>query len=105
MSNPVTPLNPQQTAMQEKKASAEGYLKRVLIGLDMFCNTLIGGKPDETMSSRWGRDAYKGDPGGEVASRLLDIFQTDHGAKAVAGDEARALNVEKTEESSGLINQ
>ena len=32
-----------------------GYVKRVLIGLDQFGNTLIGGAPDETISARAGR--------------------------------------------------
>lgn len=32
------------------------YLTRVLIGLDQFGNTLMGGEPDETISARAGRN-------------------------------------------------
>lgn len=31
------------------------YIKNILIGFDQFANTLIGGSPDETISSRFGR--------------------------------------------------
>lgn len=32
------------------------YLMRQLISLDQITNTLFNGEPDETISSRWGRD-------------------------------------------------
>lgn len=35
------------------------YLLRVLIGFDQFGNTLIGGMPDETISSRIARNKNK----------------------------------------------
>ena len=35
------------------------YIKNILIGLDQLGNTIIGGKPDETMSSRCYRNAQK----------------------------------------------
>jgi hypothetical protein len=38
-----------------------------------------------------------------VLSWFLDLFQQDHGAHAVAGDEERALNIEHVEETSGVI--
>jgi len=31
------------------------YILRMLIAVDQFFNTLLGGLPDETISSRWGR--------------------------------------------------
>lgn len=31
------------------------YIKNILIGIDQLGNTLIGGAPDETISSRFGR--------------------------------------------------
>lgn len=34
------------------------YLKNILISIDQFFNTLFGGSPDETISSRLGRN-YK----------------------------------------------
>jgi hypothetical protein len=38
-----------------------------------------------------------------VLSWFLDLFQRDHGAHAVAGDEERALNIEQVEETSGVL--
>lgn len=35
------------------------YIKNILIGVDQLCNAIIGGKPDETMSSRCYRNAQK----------------------------------------------
>lgn len=35
------------------------YVKNVLIALDQLINTVIGGRPDETMSSRCYRNAQK----------------------------------------------
>lgn len=31
------------------------YIKKILLGLDQFGNTIIGGAPDETISARTGR--------------------------------------------------
>ena len=31
------------------------YVLRVLLGLDRFCNAILGGDPKETMSSRMGK--------------------------------------------------
>jgi hypothetical protein len=28
------------------------YIKNILIGIDQFCNAVLGGDPDETLSSR-----------------------------------------------------
>lgn len=33
----------------------KAYVLKLLIALDQFLNTLAGGAPDETISSRWGR--------------------------------------------------
>ena len=37
------------------------YVWNVLIGLDQFCNAILGGDPDETMSSRMGKNLAKHD--------------------------------------------
>jgi hypothetical protein len=60
MSDGITPLTPDQLARQEAQAEKEAYLKRALIGLDMFMNVLTDGDPDETISSRSARAAEKG---------------------------------------------
>lgn len=37
------------------------YLYNILIGVDQLCNTILGGDPDETMSSRMGKHIIKRD--------------------------------------------
>lgn len=108
MTDPITPLTPQQTAIQEAQAAHEGYVHRGLVGLDQFVNVLMDGNPDETISSRMARWAteetgLKKDIGVAV-SKALDLAQPDHGAKAEAGDEQRAQNVAAIEEKTGDIS-
>jgi hypothetical protein len=63
------------------------YFIKVLLGIDQFANTLIGGAPDETISARAGRRRNAG----TVASKLfwkplantLDFIQDDHVEKAI----------------------
>lgn len=103
MSDPITPLDPQETQQQEEQAKKEGYLHRTLVGLDQFANVITGGKPDETISSRAARASLKGNKFGKLVSKFLNVFQKDHGAKAIAGDDARAEQIEQAEEGSGGI--
>ena len=100
MSDGITPLTPEQIAAQEAQAAQEGYIKRNLIALDMEANSILDGKPDETISSRLARDAEEHKKIGEIGSKILDVFQKDHGAKAQAGDVERAKAVEAIEENS-----
>lgn len=37
------------------------YIWNVLIAIDQFFNTVLGGDPDETMSSRMGKRQREGD--------------------------------------------
>lgn len=105
MSNPITQLTPVETAQQETQTEREAYAHRVLVALDQFMNVISDGDPDETISSRAARAAEKGKPWGLRLSALLNLFQKDHGAKAVAGDVERAEIVEKLEEQSGAISE
>ena len=107
MSNPVTPLNAQQTAEAIVRASHEGYIHRDLVSFDDLINTLTDGNPDETISSRMARwavddDGLKKDIGIAVCTALGDI-QKNHDAKAVAADYERAKNLLQVEENSGII--
>jgi hypothetical protein len=90
VSDGITPLTPEQIAAQEARAGQEGYIKRDLIALDMLGNVITGGHPDETISSRLARAAEAHEIVGEIGSKILDIFQRNHGAKAQAGDVERA---------------
>jgi hypothetical protein len=105
MSDGITPLTPGELALQEAQAEKEAYLRRALIGLDMFINVLTDGDPDETISSRSARAAEKGKHWGVFMAKFLDVFQHDHGAKAQAGDVARAQAEIAAEDSSGGFSQ
>ena len=100
MNDGLTPLTPEQQAKQEKQAGKAGFIHRNLIALDMLGNTLSGGKDDETISSRSARDAEQGHVVGKVISKVLTLFQRNHGPKAQAGDVERAEVVEQLEENS-----
>ena len=52
----------------------------VLLGLDQFLNTIIGGKADETISARAGRSNSLL---GRGINKILNIFQRKHGLKAL----------------------
>src|SRR6185437_9226146 len=108
MSDPVTPLAPEQTAAQETKATHEPYFERALVAVDKTIATFAGATPDTTISADAGIAAVK-DKGfkgwyGRTMSRFLNLFQPNHAAKAVAGDEAQAREAERVMESSGLID-
>jgi len=62
------------------------YFWNVLLGLDQFLNTLIGGDPDETISSRAGKQVETS----RVAyclCRILHVFDKDHCNKSIEPDE------------------
>ena len=104
MSDPITPLNPAQTAQQGEQALHEGYLRRVITQVDVLLNVAGGGKPDMTISSRAALAAQHGSEIGIALSKFLNVFQADHGAKADAGDLARADAVAETELASGQVS-
>lgn len=98
MKNPVKPLTPEQEAVQEVQTAHEGYVHRVLVAFDIFCNVIFRGLPDETISSHAARAALAGKFWGIALSRFLNLFQKNHGALAQAGDRARAKIVLSAEE-------
>ena len=66
------------------------YFHRILISIDQFFNTLLGGFPDETISSRLGKLARAGNPYAKAACWLIGklLFQdTRHCAGAIEEDE------------------
>lgn len=112
MSDPVTPLNAEQTASAELHSMREGYIVRLLVSLDKEINIASGGESDETISARAARLATMVPATplekaqhdyGVLMCNFLNLFQADHGAKAIAGDEARAEQTASTEEASGDI--
>ena len=68
--------------------SLKRYLVNVLVSLDQFANTLLGGDPDETISSRLGK--FKGTvPPYSWLCWLLDLIDPGHCDKAIEEDEGR----------------
>jgi hypothetical protein len=101
MSDGIVPLTPAQVIQQEELSAKEGFIKRDLIALDMFANVLTGGNEDETISSRLARGAEQHHVVGEVGTKILNLFESNHCVKAQAGDVYRATTVEKLEKQSG----
>lgn len=57
----------------------KGYLGRVLIAIDQAFNVIVlNGYPDETASSRWGRERKLKHRTAEVACEVLDAIQANH---------------------------
>ena len=64
------------------------YFWNILIALDQLGNTLLGGDPDETISSRAGKRQRKGKLA-YVLCRLLHWIDRDHCKKAIEPDEGK----------------
>lgn len=95
---PVKPLDLAQLQIQQARAGKEGWFHRSLVAIDICFNVVVlRGLPDETISSHSARAALEGKLWGRVMSWFLDLFQSDHGAKAIAGDLERAENIESVE--------
>ncbi|MGX6566817.1 hypothetical protein [Cupriavidus necator] len=63
------------------------YLWNLLISLDQLANTVAGGSPDETISSRAGKAMQQGRCWGCMLCRFLHWFDRDHCAKSIEADE------------------
>lgn len=65
------------------------YIFNILIALDQLLNAIFGGDPDETMSSRLGKDRDRGRIVGCVLCKILDIFDPDHCTKSIERDRGK----------------
>lgn len=66
------------------------YIRRVLIAIDQLFNTVLGGDPDETISSRLGKAARTGSTKAKVACWLIGkvfFHNTRHCSEAIEEDE------------------
>lgn len=63
------------------------YLWNLLILLDETGNTLTGGDPGETISSRAGKAQAEGKRWACVLCRFLDLFQKDHCILSINNDD------------------
>lgn len=59
------------------------YLWNILIAADQFWNTVFAGNPDETISSRAGRAAKRGDRWACILCRILDRLDPGHCEKSI----------------------
>lgn len=65
------------------------YFLNIAIWLDQGVNTLTGGDPDETVTSRAAKAARRGHRWGCVLCRLLDKIHRGHCERGVELDEGR----------------
>jgi len=64
------------------------YFWNILVSLDQFVNTLLGGDPDETISSRMGKAIKEGRCRGcYIICRILHLFDSSHCMKSIEEDE------------------
>ena len=74
------------------QAATEKWLHRFLVVFDIAFNVLLRGQEDETLSSRAYRASLESKLWGRVMNYWLDLYQIQHGPKAMVGDLYRALN-------------
>jgi hypothetical protein len=63
------------------------YIWNFLIAIDQLANAILGGFPDETISSRMGKRARKGDKLGKIVCKFLNLFDKGHCEKSIEEDE------------------
>lgn len=63
------------------------YIWNILVAIDQFWNTVLGGDPDETISSRAGKAAREGKRWGCILCRFLNVFEKDHCKLSIEEDE------------------
>ena len=64
------------------------YIKNILIGVDQLANAVIGGDPDETISSRAGKEVRSGKGWGwKFLCLVLNKFDKNHCQKSIEEDE------------------
>ncbi|MCM3413509.1 hypothetical protein [Metabacillus litoralis] len=67
------------------------YIWNVLISIDQLANTLLGGDPDETISSRAGKRARKGDRLSILLCKFLNMIDKGHCEKSIEKDEGEPM--------------
>ena len=63
------------------------YFWNILIAIDQLGNAVIGGDPDETISSRAGKDKKKGRKWAIYLCWVLNKIDTDHCKESIEDDE------------------
>lgn len=65
------------------------YLKNALIALDQLVNAILGGDPDETISSRLGKRRDSAERFWAAAVDRLFFWQKNHTGRSVESDEGK----------------
>ena len=65
------------------------YFWNILIAIDQLVNTIFGGDPDETISSRTEKAKQRGQKWAIYLSKFLDLFEKDHTKKSLEADEGK----------------
>lgn len=63
------------------------YFRRLLVSFDQLANTVSGGDPDETISSRAAKARDKGRWWGCILCRVIDWFDPSHCDNNIETDE------------------
>jgi len=63
------------------------YFWNILISIDQFFNTVFGGNPDETISSRLGKKKREGSKFASFACSILNLAEDNHCEKSIEEDE------------------
>ena len=63
---------------------------RLAVAYDQLANAAFGGDPDETISSRAGKAALRGQQWGCVLCKLLHLIDRDHCEKSIEADRGRS---------------
>lgn len=64
------------------------YVWNLLLSIDQFFNTVAGGDPDETISSRAGK-VENSNVFAKYLCKFLSIFEKDHCKKSIELDEGK----------------
>lgn len=59
------------------------YFFNILLGLDQLANAILGGDPQETISSRADKAMREGKRWGCILCKVLSLIQKDHCQKSV----------------------
>jgi hypothetical protein len=68
-------------------AGLKSYLWNLLVSLDQSLNTILGGHPDETISSRAAKSRKQGKRWACILCDLLDKLDPNHCEKSIEADE------------------
>jgi hypothetical protein len=68
------------------------YIYNILIAIDQLFNTVLGGFPDETISSRMGKRLVKRDCAlCNFICGLLNLIDKNHCVKSIEADEGKTM--------------